>query len=180
MLNQVIDGLHPFGGILDRLPGEHIEGFEGRHEIGDREELFHFLRSNDDILAATLEKHAVESARDKGMAVAAGHQEGDHLGLELDLSLEPERGHLRVACKNLSLRAGYVLHLITELSGTRGSLAERFALGRSIRTGVIGRLDIVRPVNNNTFLHFAQGIQLGLGDLDLAELLLHNPDLLDL
>ena len=73
LLHQVIDGLHPFGGILDRLPGEHIEGFEGRHEIGDREELFHFLRSDDDILAATLEEHAIERTRDQRVAIAAGH-----------------------------------------------------------------------------------------------------------
>ena len=58
------------------------------------------------------------------MAVAASHQEGDHLRLELDLRLEAEGGHLGVAGNNLRLGTSLVLDLKTELGGAAGGLAE--------------------------------------------------------
>ena len=180
LLHQIIDGLHTFGRILDRLAGKHVEGFQRRYEVGDREELFYFLRSNDDILAATLEEHAVERTRDQRVAIAAGHEERHHLGLELDLRFESEREQFGILGQNLRLRSGLILHLITKLGGSRGRLTERFGLGGPLRTGVIGRLDVICSVDNDAFLHLTQRLHLILGDLNLTELLFDHPNLLDL
>ena len=180
LLHQVVDGLHALGRVLDRLAGEHVEGFEGRDEVGDREELLHFLGADDDVLAAALEEDAVEAARDQRVAVAAGHQERDHLGLELDLGLQAERGHLGVLGEDLGLRARLVLHLEGEFGGSGRRLAEGLGLRGGLGAGVVGFLDGVGAVDDDAFLHLAERLQLRLVDLDLAELLLHGPDLLDL
>ena len=180
---EVVDRAHADGDVVYGLAAQAVERLEGGDVVRDGEELLHLLGADADVLVLGLEHHAVEGAGHDAMAVAAGQEVLDDLGLELDLRLEGEGRHAGLVGDDLGLGLLLLLHPEAELGRAGGRLHEGAALALLVAllgALVVGDLHLLAAVHHDALLLPAQGLELVVVHAHVAELDALLPDLADL